>query len=385
MNHRIGADDFLDDAANKGAGWGVLTNPSANLLDGTPVWAAMLENNMKIRALFAPEHGFKGNVQDAVPIDSEITADDIHVHSIFGKNLEPTAQMLRGLDAVVFDIQDIGCRYYTYVYSLGYMMKACEKYNLPLVVLDRPNPLGTSIEGNIIDEDVASFVGGYGLTNSHGMTIGELACYIRKYYYPKLQLKVYWMSTESAVLDEWEGDYFWSNPSPNMPRIEAVRLYPGTCLFEGTNVSEGRGTTMPFQLFGAPWMEAELLRNNLSELDPEGVSFSAVHFKPCFSKYTNQPCQGVIVNLHDTSRCDSFNIGIKIIYRIKEIYPTRLRWKTDWDDGDLSFFDRLSGNTAIRELIDKGAPISEVITAANEGRDDFMRKTSDCLHYRRSE
>ena len=233
MDHRIGADYFLDDNANKGLSWGVVTNPSANLCDGTPVWAAMLENNMKIRALFGAEHGFRGNVQDSVHVDGGMTADNIPVYSLFGKNLEPTAQMLRGLDSVVFDIQDIGCRYYTYVYSLGYMMKACERHNLPLVVLDRPNPLGTEIEGNIIDEGLESFVGGYGLTNSHGMTIGELACYIQKYYYPKLQLKVYWMSTKSPVLNEWEDGYFWSNPSPNMPRIEAVRLYPGTCLFEG--------------------------------------------------------------------------------------------------------------------------------------------------------
>ena len=385
MYHRIGADYFLDDEANKGVSWGVLTNPSANLLNGTPLWAAMPENDIKIRAFFGAEHGFKGNVQDSVHVDGGITSDNIHIHSLFGKNLEPTAAMLRGLDAVVFDIQDIGCRYYTYVYSLGYMMKACEKHNIPLAVLDRPNPLGTEIEGNTIEEDVESFVGGYGLTNSHGMTVGELACYIQKYYYPKLQLKVYWMSTKSSVLDEWEDGYFWSNPSPNMPRIEAVRLYPGTCLFEGTNISEGRGTTMPFQLFGAPWMDADMLRDKLSELNLPGVSFSAVHFKPCFSKYMNQSCRGVIVNLHDSSRCDAFNTVLGIICKIKEIYPTQMQWKTDWDNENLSFFDRLSGNTVIRQLIDKGAEISEIIETAGKGKDDFIKKTMDCLYYRRCE
>ena len=377
MQHRIGADYFLNDKANRGASWGVVSNPSANLLDGTPVWAAMLENNIKIQAFFGAEHGFNGNIQDAIHVNSQTATDNIPVYSLFGKNLEPTAQMLRGLDAVVFDIQDIGCRYYTYIYSLGYMMKACQKHNLPLVVLDRPNPLGAAIEGNIIKKDLESFVGGYGLTNSHGMTIGELAVYIQKYYYPKLQLKIYWMSTKFSVIEEWQDSYFWSNPSPNMPRIEAVKLYPGTCLFEGTNISEGRGTTMPFQLFGAPWMDAEQTRTQLQEIN--GVSFSAVHFKPFFSKYTNQPCQGVVVH----NCCDSFNTVLKIIYKIKQIYPKQMQWKTDWDDDNLSFFDRLSGNIAIRKFIDKGAPIAEIISVANQGKSDFIKQIADCLHYRR--
>ncbi|GAB1482529.1 DUF1343 domain-containing protein [Treponema sp.] len=357
-----------------------------------------MDSNLGPVALFGPEHGFRGIAQDAVEIEDEVFRG-IPSYSLYGKRFKPEPEMLRGLDAVVYDMQDVGCRYYTFLYTLAYIMESCQENRVPLVVLDRPNPLGgDKVEGSPIPDAQASFVGGYGLAPRYGMTIGEFALYLKGEYYPKTELEIIELENWSRELPWSETGLPWPLPSPNIPSLSCAEVYPGTCLVEGTWFSEGRGTTRPFEIIGAPWIDGERLREKLATILPpdfgnsqfqqnlpspssSGAVFSSLFFSPTISKHKGENCEGVLLNVMDKHSFNSLNTGIAIVRTIKELWPSEFRFRETWEDSTAFFFDKLAGGPKLRILIDNLAPLDECIGFANEGRDQFLKRREKYLIY----
>ncbi len=377
---QTGLSRFTADPARKGLTYGLVTNPSAITPDGRASWRAFDDAGLRLGALFGPEHGVLGMAQDAVEV-ADSTYRGIPAYSLYGERTKPLPEQLRGLDAVVFDIQDVGCRYYTFIYTLAAVIEACAEEGVPVIALDRPNPVGgTVVEGGPIAAAHSSFVGGYGLTPRHGLTVGEIALYLRGEYYPTAQVEVVevagWRRSE-----RWPASLPWHAPSPNLPTPACALVYPGTCLFEGTELSEGRGTSRPFEAIGAPWLDGERYRDELSALGLPGVAFSAFPFNPTNSKHRGVDCGGVLVHALDPEAFRALDTGIAMVHAARRLWPSEFRWKADWDGGDSSFFDKLAGGPGLRAMIGSGAPLPECLAFASEGRDEFLRRRESYLLY----
>lgn len=264
--------------------------------------AAHSTNDFKIVAVFGPQHGLAGTTQDNMIEWSGEGADVVRypVHSLYGEHREPTEEMLDGVDLIVVDLPDIGARYYTFIWTMTLAMKVAERLQIPMLILDRPNPIGSQVEGTVLDPAFASFVGIHPLPQRHGLTIGEIALLMKKQYYPLVELNVVKIEGWDRTTYADQNGYAWVMPSPNMPTVDTAVVYPGACLIEGTNLSEGRGTTRPFETIGAPWLNGEDLALSLSKRDLQGVSFRPIQFEPTFNKYHGQLCRGVFV--HVTNR-----------------------------------------------------------------------------------
>ena len=284
---------------------GLLCHQASITDDLTHAAAAIARlSGVRLACLFAPEHGLAGAAQDhAWVASSRDRRKGVPVWSLYGRRLAPTDAMLRGLDALVVDLQDIGARYYTFVWTMTLAMKAAARVGLPVVVLDRPNPLGgEKLEGNVPDPRFASFVGLYPLPTRHGMTIGELAGYLNDTHGLGCDLTV-------VPMLGWKRDMLWEDtglpwvaPSPNMPTPDTARVYPGGCLVEGTNLSEGRGTTRPFEWIGAPFLDGARLEQALARRGLPGARFRGIGFEPAFHKWKGKRCGGVQVHVTDADR-----------------------------------------------------------------------------------
>ncbi len=259
------------------------------------------EAGFQISAVFGPQHGLAGTTQDNM-IEwhgQGAEAFKFPVHSLYGEHREPTDDMLAGTDLIVVDLPDVGARYYTFIWTMTLMMKAAERLGIPMLVLDRPNPIGSRVEGTVLDPTFASFVGLHPLPLRHGMTIGEIALLMRKQECPQLGLEIQRMEAWDRNTYADENGTAWVMPSPNMPTVETATVYPGGCLIEGTNLSEGRGTTRPFETIGAPWLNGEKMASSLNLADLHGVKFRSIQFEPTFNKYQNHLCHGVFVHVTD--------------------------------------------------------------------------------------
>ena len=335
---------------------GLITNPTGvnrelvsdvDLLAHTP--------GVHLVALFGPEHGIRGAQQAGASVGSgrdPITG--LPVYSLYGKTRQPTPAMLTGVDVLVFDIQAVGARFYTYLYTMADAMKAAAAARIPIIVLDRPNPIGgTAVQGPVLDPKYASFVGEYPIPLRYGMTIGELAEFFNNQFHIGADLTVVKMRgwTRSMYYDGTPLQFVM--PSPNMPTETTALVYPGMGLVEGTNVSEGRGTTRPFEIVGAPWIDAERLSRVLNEKHLAGVRFRPVHFTPTFSKYEGKPCNGVEVHVMDRDAFNPVVVGLTVIATIHDLYPRQFAFNA-------SDFDRLVGNDWVRQDIEKGVPVSEM-------------------------
>ena len=363
---------------------GLVTNPSAVTATGECSWEVLLGAGFRIAAFFGPEHGFRGDAQaDVAVADGEYRG--IPSYSLYGARRTPEPWMLEGLDAIVFDIQDVGCRYYTYLYTLANIARACELARLPLTVLDRPNPLGgVEVEGSPLPEDESSFVGGYRLPPRYGLTIGEYARYLRGEFFPALQLEVVAMEGWSRSTRFAETLMPWVNPSPNIPGVATALAYPGTCLLEGTNLSEGRGTTRPFEFFGAPWIDGNALRARLAELDLPGVRFAAAAFEPGYSKHAGSACGGAMIDIVDEGAFKPLLAGIAILKTLRDLEPGRFAWLShERNPGGPRRYaiDNLAGGGELRELIDAEAPLARIYGWATAGEDGFRRSRSPYLLY----
>ncbi len=317
-------------------------------------------SSFKLNALFAPEHGLYGIAQDMIEIKDEVDpVSGLTISSLYGHSedtLEPDPAELADIDNLIFDIQDVGARYYTFIYTMAKCMDICKKSGTRMIVCDRPNPInGTILEGNLVSEDCRSFVGQYPLPNRHGMTVGELALYFNHEIDIGCELKVVPMT--GWTRDQWydQTGLTWVAPSPNMPTLETATVYPGMCLIEGTQLSEGRGTTLPFETFGAPYIAPNklLLRIRKDLKDLPGVLFRPHFSQPMFQKHQGKVCGGLQIHVTDRNKFKPLLTSIALLRAIVELYPEEFKWRTEPYEfvSDRLAIDLLYGNPQLRETI----------------------------------
>ena len=340
---------------------------------------------VKLRTLLAPEHGLWGAPQDHIWIDgTRDPATGLPVWSLYGARCEPNDAMLRNLDAVVIDLQDVGSRYYTFIWTMALVMRACARRGVRVVVLDRPNPLGgTILEGNVANPTFASFVGLYPLAIRHGLTIGEIAGYLNEHHGIGCRLTVVPMrGWRRRML--WEDTGLpWVPPSPNMPTLDTARVYPGGCLIEGTNLSEGRGTTRPFEWIGAPYLDADRYAAALERERLPGVRFRPARFQPTFHKWAGTLCGGVQIHVTDAARFKPFLTGLAEIAVARRLAPRGFAWRRppyEFEKKRMPI-DILCGTDTIRRAIEKGTPLPSIERAWQRDLERWKRLRARYLLY----
>ena len=360
---------------------GLITNPTG-VTGGltSTIDAFHRDPRIRLTAIFGPEHGARGDVQDALPVESYVDpATGLPVHSLYGDARRPTAEMLEDVDILVFDIQDVGARFYTYASTLTYALEAAAEHGLPLLVLDRPNPIdGVHVEGKPLDSRFASFVGLHPIPIRHGMTIGELALLINAGVGAELRV----VEMEGWRRGMWfdEIGLLWVQPSPNLPTLETAAVYPGTCLFEGTNISEGRGTTRPFEYLGAPWIDGAMWAEALNALGLARVLFRACHFTPTFSKYAGERCGGVQIHVTDRNAFRPVETALYMIAAARGLWPGNFEWLPPTYDGRCHF-DLLAGTDQIRKALSRGVPVEEIVASWRNELDVCLKQRKRYLLY----
>ncbi|WP_436912376.1 exo-beta-N-acetylmuramidase NamZ family protein [Halosimplex marinum] len=363
---------------------GLITNPSgvdSRLRSTIDLLAA--HDDIDLRRLFGPEHGIRGRAKAGEHVEDGVDEQTgLPVSSLYGETRRPTAEMLSDVDTLVYDMQDVGVRYYTLVYTLAYAIEGAAEHDTRIVVLDRPNPVAPlAPDGNRVPNEHSSFVGNYRLPVIHGLTVGELARYFDGAFGMGADLDVVELGGWSR--EQWydETGLPWVPPSPNMPSLETAILYPGTCLFEGTTLSEGRGTARPFKLLGAPWVDAEAWAATLTDLDLAGVGFRPAYFTPRYQKHEGERVEGVQVHLRDRDAVRPLDVGLSLLVSAFRDYPDS-EWRT-FDDGH--FVDRLAGGPALRERVDAMAddePIADVVDDVRSSwRDDLESFAAERSEY----
>jgi uncharacterized protein YbbC (DUF1343 family) len=315
----------------RGARAGLVVHPaSVNRRLKHAVSVCIKSKKFKLTTLFGPQHGIMGQTQDNM-IEWEGFRDPatgLPVYSLYGKTRNPVPGMLANVDVLIIDLQDVGSRYYTFIWTLELCMLACQEAGKTVVVLDRPDPIGGHIiEGPVLNPEFASFVGLRPLPVRHGMTIGEIGRYLRDTFYPGLDYRVIPMQGWKRRMWFDETGLPWVLPSPNMPTLDTALVYPGMCLLEGTNISEGRGTTRPFEIFGAPFVHPETLVKVLNEFRLPGAVFRPLSFQPAFQKHANKLCGGAQIHVTDRERFKPFKTGVAILKAIHNTYPRDFAWK----------------------------------------------------------
>ena len=343
----------------------------------------------KLTRLFAPEHGFYGVAQDMEHVARETDpATGLPIHSLYGdreESLTPDVSLFEGLDAIVFDVQDIGARYYTFVYTLANCMQTAGKAGIEVIVLDRPNPItGVHLEGNVVEDGFFSFVGQYPLMTRHGMTAGELAQMFRNCFKVECDLTV--VTMQGWRRDMWYDDTGlpWVFPSPNMPTLDTATVYPGLCLIEGTLLSEGRGTTRPFEQVGAPGIDPFPFAKELNAIGLPGIHFQPCQFKPGFQKHAGKVCGGVSLHVTDRNRFKPWWTGLVVIETAARLFPEAFEWRTERYEyvSDRPAIDLLYGNPRFREWIDGDQPLSSgAHLEVAEGTESFLDRRASCLLY----
>ena len=333
---KTGIDILLDKKQNLIADKRIalVTNQTGVDLYGVANYKRLMDlENTKLEVVFSPEHGIFGETDKEVTYNNGIK-NLPKIYSLYGAVRKPTREMLDGIDIIIYDIQDIGARFYTYISTLGLVMEAAAELNIPVLVLDRPNPIrGDIVEGPILDIEYQSFIGKYPIPIRYGWTVAELAEKIiqENWINPTPQLTVIPMEGWNTSLWYDETTLPWIKPSPNIPNLETALIYPGMCLLEGTNMSEGRGTNHPFQWFGAPWIDSRVLSQKLNNLKLSGVVFVPKSFTPISipgvadkPKYENQLCYGIEIRVIDRNKFNSVKSGVNILKTINEMYPDSL-------------------------------------------------------------
>ena len=333
MPVRTGLDILLDSKIDliTGKTIALVTNQTGIDQNGNPNYKRLMSmDEIKLKVVFSPEHGLFGEADKEITYANQIE-DLPKVYSLYGSTRKPTKEMLDGIDMIIYDIQDIGARFYTYISTLGLVMEAAAELNIPIIVLDRPNPIRSDIvEGPILDLKYQSFIGKYPIPIRYGWTIAELAekIILEKWIHPTPKLITIPMEGWNASLWYDETTLPWVKPSPNIPNLETALIYPGMCLLEGTNISEGRGTDKPFKWFGAPWINSKNLSQELNKLKLSGVVFVPKSFTPISipgvadkPKYENQLCHGLEIRIIDRNKYNSVKTGISVLKKINELYP----------------------------------------------------------------
>jgi uncharacterized protein YbbC (DUF1343 family) len=362
----------------KGKRVGLITNPTgvdSELRSSVDLFAE--DPDIELTALYGPEHGVRGDAQAGDKVDYYIDEKTgLPVYSLYGDTRKPTPEMLKNVDILVFDIQDVGARFYTYIYTMAYAMEAAKEQGIPFVVLDRPNLLGGEVvEGPVLEEKYSSFVGKYPIPLRHGMTVGELAQLFNKEFGIGADLTVVKMKKWKRSFNYDETNLPFVMPSPNMPTLETAFVYPGTGLIEGTNVSEGRGTTKPFELLGAPFINGTVLSEKLNNLHLDGVKFRAASFTPSFSKHSGQLSHGVQVYVTDREKYQSVETGLHIVKTIHDLYGEEFSFNKSGN------FDLLIGNSWVREELEKGTNVEDIIAKWQKDTKAFKKIRKQYLLY----
>ena len=340
----------------------------------------------RLAAIFGPQHGFRSDVQDNM-IETRHAHDEVRrvpIYSLYSDVREPTPEMLRDLDVLVVDLQDVGVRIYTYIYTMAKCLTAAARQRLKVIVCDRPNPIGgVQVEGPVLERGWESFVGMYPIPMRHGMTIGELARLFNEHFGIGADLEV-------AAMEGWRRDMYWDATgltwiisSPNMPTFDTTLVYPGTVLFEGTNVSEGRGTTRPFELIGAPWVVAERFAEAMNRRGLAGVYFRPMVFEPTFHKHAREACGGCQVHVRDRAAFRPVAAAVALMDAFRAAAPDRFGWKQppyEYEHEKIPI-DVLAGSPTLREQIEGGVPAGEIARSWEAPIAEFLRIREKFLLY----
>lgn len=344
--------------------------------------------DVRLAAIFGPEHGYAGEAQDLAAVGEAIDARyGCPIHSLYGETVEslkPQPEQLRGLDALVIDLPDVGSRYYTFQATMLKCLEAAAENNLPVVILDRPNPLGgAAIEGPLLQHEYASFVGPHPIPTRHGLTLGELAML----YHAERQLRV---TFHVVRCEGWQRTHYfdetflpWVQPSPNMPTLDTAIVYPGQCLLEGTNISEGRGTTRPFEVCGAPWLSGRRLAESLNTLYIPGVLFRPVTFKPTFHKFAGMACGGVQLHVTDRSRYQPVRTTVALLAALRAESGELFRWRTEPYEfvHHIPAIDLLFGSSRERRALQAGLSPEQIVGPWSEDETAFRARRERFLMY----
>lgn len=347
-----------------------------------------------VQAIFSPEHGFSGAAAEGAHVDDNSDRSGVPVYSLYGAHLSPTPDQLAGIDAIVCDMQDIGCRFYTYVWTLTTVIEAAAKAGVAVIVADRPNPLGgLAIAGPGVEPSYRTLVGLHDVPIRHGLTIGELARLVNVEQGYGCDLTVIPCSGWRRDMGWNETGLPWVAPSPNMPTFETAQVYPGTCLLEGVNVSVGRGTAKPFEWLGAPWIDGPALAEALNRAELPGVRWRPVSFQPCSGPYAGEVCVGVQPHILDPQVLEPVTLGVALVVALRQThtdqfsisaegsiyadqaemarrrYSPQLEWNT-------AHFDRLAGSERLRLMIEQGATVAEIVAPWATYEAQFRARTA---------
>ncbi|MEF3307090.1 exo-beta-N-acetylmuramidase NamZ family protein [Paenibacillus sp. GYB003] len=351
-----GADRLARSAAQylDGKRFGLLTNHTGITRDfRSTIDVCASQSAGKLTAMFACEHGIRGERQAGVLFEDEVDPElGITVYSLYGKHRAPTPDMLEPLDAIVFDFQDLGVRFFTYLTTLIYTMQACAKAGKELIVLDRPNPLGgLQVEGGLLREGFQSMVGGWKIPFRTGLTIGEFARLVNDQSGMNCNLQVVPLEGWTRDMEFPQTGLPWTMLSPNMPTMDTARVYAGTCLFEGTNLSEGRGTTRPFEQIGAPWLNGKRVAEAMNKRGLPGVVFHPVYFTPMFSKHQGAICSGIQVYVTDPKTYQPVRTGLYLVEQVQKMHPDHFAWLPPFKEGSKSFIQLLTGSDVVPQTL----------------------------------
>jgi len=378
----VGADCLFSDEHIRliaGKRVGLVTNHTAVLRNGVHLADSLARHpQVTLTALFGPEHGIRGEAGAGDMVDGSVdSVTGVRVYSLYGQTYKPTQEMLEGLDVLLYDIQDVGARFYTYISTMTYAMEAAAEAGIPFVVLDRPNPItGERVEGFVLDDSLKSFVGMHPVPIVHGMTTGELALMINGLGWLKggirANLMVVRMRGWKRSMWYDETGLPWIPPSPNMRTLQTAVVYPGTCLFEGTNFSEGRGTDSPFELVGAPFVDAERWAETLNGLKLPGVRFEPESFTPTGSKHSGEECRGVRLKVTDRTVFKPVRTGLWMLAAAFDLHRNTFAWRP-------RTIDRLAGTALVRQFVEEEQTPDTLLRHASPSLDGFLTLRSRFL------
>jgi uncharacterized protein YbbC (DUF1343 family) len=384
---RLGSERLLASSRLNGLRVGVLANPASidreflhivDRLGAAP--------DRTLAAIFGPQHGFQSDLQDNM-IESPHAKDrrrNVPIFSLYSETREPTPEMLDLIDVLVIDIQDVGARIYTFIYTMANCLRAAARKGLPVIVCDRPNPIGgVAVEGPMLEKGYESFVGQFPIPMRHGMTVGELARLFNEQHGIGAELEI-------VPMEGWSRDMYWDAtglpwvmPSPNMPTLDTAIVYPGTVLFEGTMLSEGRGTTRPFELIGAPWLDGERLAERMNRAGLAGVHFRPATFEPTFQKHARATCGGCQIHVTSRQEFASVKAGVSLMRECFGLAPDRFKWRDPpyEYEHDKMPIDILAGSPALREQIERQVPLDDIVMSWEPGEPDFAEMRRPYLLY----
>lgn len=380
----LGLDVFLDNDFKKykGKRIGLVTNMTGVNERLVPAIDLFFDHpDIELTVLFGPEHGIRGDAKEGEVVTSFTDPETkLPVFSLYGKTRKPTEEMMDEVDVIVFDLQDIGSRYYTYIYTMAHVMEACAEYDKEFVVLDRPNPIaGERLEGNMVEEDVRSFVGLLPIPNRHGMTVGELARLFKHEFGYHCELTVIPMQGWKREMYYDDTGLFWVPPSPNTTTMDMMILYPGTCLVEGTNLSEGRGTTKPFEWIGAPFINGQALAEKFNARNIPGVLARPITFTPTYQKHKGENCSGIQLHIENRDKVHALKTGVALLETIATMYPDQFEF-IESKPGRY-FFDLLAGTKSLKDSILNGKTDS-FFAACEKQLEEFNKTREKYLIYR---